>query len=477
MTTSELQYLPQETTLNLLVDSAPVHLFPELWSIVFAKADRDSACQLAASSSALRRLGLPNLFKNITIEDDDKRSLHALRSILPMACTVELRDLHCSLTMMLFISTLPRLRTLIFAPGIDLDAPGDDHLALVLWLHAAPRLRYLTLDLARMHRRDLVSALLLVPRLRKLVVINGRTWTIGGAVVGCPSCSWPELEELIFREGVELAFVEGLTPGNHFPALKTLRLIDYFLLPPPSSLDRLLAASQSTLSHLHVDLPVALIMMGPVGYPLDSMTRMVPLTCNISLPSLRHLRVLLNGDRANRSGQLRTVERLTLGLTLLAKAPIRLLTLEVKVAVGVNKTLAAAPSRKYDRWQDESLPAQCNIELLLTVRELSTSDMLVAGPPRNWPDAVCETVRYRMQKCAGITPVVALSFVECDASTRLQTWRCHSRSLDTYPSRRELGTWFNDGVEDESEEEQPDYETIRIVDYFPSLDYRNVAVG
>ncbi|KAI5826238.1 hypothetical protein K523DRAFT_341203 [Schizophyllum commune Tattone D] len=470
MSTSELYYLPHDNP-ELM----------KLWSIVFTKADRETACQLAASSSALRRLGLPGLFRNITIEDNETRSLHALRSILPMARTVELRDLHCSLTMMLFISTLPLLRTLIFAPGINLDAPGDDHLALILWLHATPRLRYLALDLACMRRRDLVSALLLAPRLRKLVVINGRAWTTGAAVTADPSCSWPELEEMIFREGVELTFVEGLPPGNHFPALKSLQLVDYFLLPPPSSLDRLLAASQSTLSRLHVDLSVALIIMGPVGYPLNSMTMMVPLTCNISLPCLRDLRVLMDGDRGDRSGQLRLVERLTLGLTLLAKAPIRLLTLEVKVSVRVNITLAAAPSRKYDRmfWSRfvrESLPAQCIIELLFAVQKVSTSGLVVVGPPRNWPDAVCETVRYRMQECAGITPLVSLS-LECDASARLLAWRCHSRSLDTYPSRQQLGAWFGDAVEDESEEDEPDYETICVEDYFPSLKYRDVAIG
>ncbi|KAL1698223.1 hypothetical protein EV121DRAFT_284812 [Schizophyllum commune] len=454
----------------------PVDLFPELWTIILTNADRATACQLASSSSSLRRIGIPVLFDRITVEYEDQRSIHALRSILPAARTVELRDLHCSLTTMLFVSGLPFLKTLIFAPGVDIDAPGDEYLALILWLRAAPNVQYLALDIDHMNRRELISALLLAPHLRKLLIINGRTLTTGGIIVADPSCSWPHLEELIFREGAELSLIEGLTPGNHFPALKTLRLIDHFFLRSSSPLDHLLAASQSTLTRLHLDPLMALIIMGPADRPLGMMAKLMPLTYNVSFPCLRELRVSMEADGDDRSAQLRAVERLMRGLTVHTNAPICLLTLEVKVSVLFSKSFATAPSRQHDRWQDvygleqtmerefwgqfvqEVLPSQCIVEFLFAVRRTLMPEMLVTGPPRDWPEAVRERVRDRMQEYAGITPVVTLR-------------------LALYPSRSELGgEVFDWGIEEESEA-LPDYEEINIEDYFPSTNYRDVAVG
>ncbi|KAI5896186.1 uncharacterized protein SCHCODRAFT_02491890 [Schizophyllum commune H4-8] len=467
---------------------APYNLAPETWIAIFENADRGTACALASASNALRQVGFNVLFDRIVIRREEQRCIRALRSILPAARSIELYGLDHCLRAILFVSTLPRCTFLLFSDEQDWDQDTRVFLALKSWLHAAPSLQYLTLDFDT--SEDLTSALLLVPRLRKLAIIAYRALNVYTTIT---THVWPDLEELHLREGTGLAMLDDLPPGNHFPALKTLRLLDLFLLRPVPSLDRFLAESCHTLSRLHLDLNAAFKFVGRPPFPAESMTTMMPLLCNTSLPCLTELRVVLDSWKGadSRAAQLLTVERLLHGLVRQTNAPIRKLTLEVKVLVMIRERISLTTGRKDNRWQDvcglistldrdfwtrfveETLPVHCTVEILLPVRTLLRPWTYVTGPARDWRASVRDHVSSQLQEYTVLKPMVTFSPGDC--VSRRNQWHTHPEALDLYPSLHECTMEVAEETEDDDLDDF--YEIICIEDYQPSLHYRDVAIG
>ncbi|KAI5826236.1 hypothetical protein K523DRAFT_249423 [Schizophyllum commune Tattone D] len=468
----------------------PYNLAAETWNAIFENADRDAACALAAACSSLRQAGLNILFNRIVIKRDDQRCIRVLRSILPAARSIELYGLDQSLTAMLFVGTLPRCKFLLFSDVQECDQDPRVFLALQLWLHAAPSLQYLTLDFDT--SEDLTSTLLLAPHLRKLAVINSRALNVHTTAT---TQVWPCLEELHLREGTGLSLLDDLPPGNHFPALNTLHLLDLFVYLSPTSLDRFLAGSCKSLSRLHLDINAASKIVGRPHRPTETMATMMPLLCNTSLPCLTELRVVLDTWTLaeSRATQLLTLESLVYGLVRQTNAPIQKLTLELKVLVIIGECLSLTTSRQDNTWQEtcglettldrnfwtrfvkETLPVHCTVEILLSVRKLLRLGAYVAGPARDWRPSVREHIASHMQEFTGINTMVTFSPGDCVAR-RIQ-WQKHPDALDLYPSLNECMMEAEEETGEEEDVLDELYESICIDDYQPSLHYRDIAIG